>query len=95
MQLKCLAKADSIRGTSDSCTRRLQAELLKEAKDAVQMELCRKILAQLLRVPAIDAPPPVMLKDAIEIRLAAETEADAAKIAKAVISRVPRFSEME
>lgn len=89
MQLKCLAKADSISGANAAAARKLQECILKEAKDAVLAELCRKVVAPLLHVPASEAPVPTLLKDAVEVRFSAKSDADAARIAKAVASRIP------
>ena len=87
IQLKILSKADSITGTSASKVRRLQEGILKEAKNIVDAEICRKIIAPLLKVPPLEAPPAVLLKDAVEVRLAAGSDAEASKIAKAVVSK--------
>lgn len=87
--LKSLAKADSISGTPATCIKRLLAEMIKDAKELALNELCKRVLAPLLRVPLKDIPYPVVSGNAVEVRLSAKTDSDAERIAKTAMAKSP------
>ena len=89
MQLKSLAKADSINGSSAFCFKKLLSEILKEAKNVVFAEACKKVLAPLMHIPAVDVPHPVLLQDAVEVRLAALPYNDASRIVRTAMNKLP------
>lgn len=89
MKLKSLEKADSIIGTPAICAKRLLAETVKDAKELALNELCKKVLAPLLHVPLTDIPMPVATGGAVEVRLSAKGDSDAARIVKTAMARSP------
>ena len=87
MILRALQKADSISGTVSAKQKRLLAEVLKDVKVLAAAEVCRKILAPLLKVSAASAPVPSIAGDAVEIVLAVKSVSDAARIAGTVAQK--------